>query len=44
MLEEDVQGYYIHEIQEDLEEFRKDDYDFDDLLSNSNSEEPINQE
>lgn len=44
MFEEDVQGYYMYEIQEDLKEFRKDDYDFDDLLNNSNSEEPNNQE
>ena len=41
--EYNVRGYYTHEIQEDLKEFKK-SYDLDDLLSNSNSEEPINQE
>ena len=43
MFEEDVQGYYIHEIQEDLKEFKK-DYDLDEILSDNNSEEIDNQE
>ena len=43
MFEEDVQGYYIHEIQEDLKEFKK-NYDLDEILSDNNSEETDNQE
>lgn len=41
--EENVQGYYIHEIQEDLKEFKK-NYDLDEILSDNNSEETDNQE
>lgn len=43
MFEEDVQGYYMHEIQEDLKEFKK-SYDLDELANTNNFEEPINQE
>lgn len=41
--EENVQGYYIHEIQEDLKEFKK-SYDLDELVNTNNFEESINQE
>ena len=43
MFEEDVQGYYIHEIQEDLKEFKK-NYDLDEILDDSNPNEADNQE
>ena len=43
MFEEDVQGYYMHEIQEDLKEFKK-NYDLDEILSDNNSEETDSRE